>query len=181
MQKNEERISTVSATGSNGEGIIKDEGYIVFVPFAIAGEKIKYKVLKVNKQIAYGKLLEVLTPAEERVRPKCPVFGKCGGCQLQHVKYSSQLKIKEENISAAFKKIAGLNVIVKPTVKGSNEWGYRNKLQLPVGVLNGETVIGFYAENSHRIIPINDCPINASCYTQLKGMMKVRIQVSFAK
>lgn len=162
MQKNEERISTVSATGSNGEGIIKDEGYIVFVPFAIAGEKIKYKVLKVNKQIAYGKLLEVLTPAEERVRPKCPVFGKCGGCQLQHVKYSSQLKIKEENISAAFKKIAGLNVIVKPTVKGSNEWGYRNKLQLPVGVLNGETVIGFYAENSHRIIPINDCPINAS-------------------
>ena len=162
MQKNQEFISTVSKMGSNGEAIIKDEGKVVFVPFAIAGEKIKYKVLEVTNKIAYGKLLEVLTPAEERVRPKCSVFGKCGGCQLQHVKYASQLKIKEENVKNAFSKIANLEVDVKPTVKGISEWGYRNKLQLPVGVVNGETVIGFYAENSHRIIPIEDCPINAS-------------------
>ena len=162
MLKNQELISTVSSIGSNGEGIIKDEGKVVFVPFAIAGEKIKYKVLKVSNKIAYGKLLEVLTPAEERVRPKCSVFGKCGGCQLQHIKYANQLKIKEENIKTAFSKIANLDVEVKSTVKGNSEWGYRNKLQLPVGQVNGQTVIGFYAENSHRIVPIEDCPINAS-------------------
>ena len=162
MQKNQEIISTVSSIGSNGEGIVKDEGKIVFVPFAIHGEKIKYKILKVSNKIAYGKLLEVLTPAEERVRPKCSVFGKCGGFQLQHVKYVNQLKIKEENVKNAFSKIANLSIEVKTTVKGSSEWGYRNKLQLPVGQVNGQTVIGFYAENSHRIIPIDDCPINAS-------------------
>ncbi len=162
MQKNQELISTVSSIGSNGEGIVNDEGKVVFVPFAIAGEKIKYKVLKVSNKIAYGKVLDVLTPAEERIRPKCPVFGKCGGCQLQHIKYANQLKIKEENVKTAFSKIANLSVEVKPTVKGNSEWGYRNKLQLPVGIVNGKTVIGFYAENSHRIVPIKDCPINAS-------------------
>lgn len=162
MQKNQELISIVSSMGSNGEGVIKDEGKIVFVPFAIAGEKVRYKVLKVSNKIAYGKLLEVLTPAEERVRPKCPLFGKCGGCQLQHIKYVNQLKIKEDNVKSAFNKIANLNVDVKSSIKGNSEWGYRNKLQLPVGQINGQTVIGFYAENSHRIIPIKDCPINAS-------------------
>lgn len=176
MNKNQELISTVSNIGSNGEGIIKDEGKVVFVPFAIAGEKIKYKVLKVTNKLAYGKLLEVLTPAEERVRPKCSVFGKCGGCQMQHVKYLNQLKIKEENVKNAFLKIANLKVEVKSTIKGASEWGYRNKLQLPVGVVDGQTVIGFYAENSHRIIPINDCPINASWTKNVISAFKKYIQ-----
>ena len=87
MQKNEERIGIVIAVGMNGEGILKDEDTIIFVPFALPTEKIKYKVLKVTKKCAYGKLIEVLTPSEERVRPRCKVFEKCGGCQLQHIDY----------------------------------------------------------------------------------------------
>ena len=161
MQKNEEKIGLVLSNGVGGEGVIKDEGVVVFVPFSIAGEKVKYKVLKVAKNIAYGKLIEVFTPAHERIRPKCPVFTKCGGCQLQHIYYANQLKIKEENVASAFKKIAGLEVTVLPTVKGVSEWRYRNKLQLPVRESNGQTTIGFYAENSHRVVPIIDCPINA--------------------
>ena len=160
--KNEIKEGTVVAIGMNGEGVLKDGGKTVFVPFAITGERIKYKILKETDNIAYGKVLEIFTPAEERVRPKCPVFGKCGGCQLQHIRYAAQLKIKEDNIANCFRKIAFLDVNVKPTVRGENEFGYRNKLQLPVSVdANGNTVIGFYAENSHRVVPISDCPINA--------------------
>lgn len=162
MNKNDVREGTVIAMGMNGEGVIKDDGKIVFVPFTITGEKIKYKILKNTANLAYGKVLEVFTPAEERVRPKCPVFGKCGGCQLQHIRYASQLKIKEDNIVNCFQKIAFLDVQVKPTVRGDDEFGYRNKLQLPVSVdSQGNTVIGFYAENSHRVVPVTDCPINA--------------------
>ena len=162
MIKNEERIGTVVAMGMNGEGVLKEDGVVVFVPLAMTGEKIKYKVLKVARGYAYGKVLEVLTPAEDRVRPKCPVFGKCGGCQLQHVRYPLQLKIKEEKIANCFKKIAFCEVDVKPAVRGDDEYGYRNKLQLPVSVDKfGKTVIGFYAENSHRVVPVTDCPINA--------------------
>ena len=161
MIKNEVKEGTVIAIGMNGEGILKEEGKVVFVPFTLVGEKIKYKVLKVSSGVVYGKVLEVLTPADERIRPKCPVFGKCGGCQLQHVKYANQLKIKEDKVATCFKKIAFLNIKVYPTVKGDNEFGYRNKLQLPVSTdSEGNNIIGFYAENSHRVIPVDDCPIN---------------------
>ncbi|MBQ8426938.1 MAG: 23S rRNA (uracil(1939)-C(5))-methyltransferase RlmD, partial [Clostridia bacterium] len=114
-----------------------------------------------TSKCAYGKLLEVIVPSEIRVRAECPVFGKCGGCQLQHIKYQNQLKIKEDTIVGCFKKIANLDVEVFPTVKGNHNFRYRNKLQLPVTFNGKETVIGFYAEGSHRVVPIEDCLINA--------------------
>ncbi|MBQ3115689.1 MAG: 23S rRNA (uracil(1939)-C(5))-methyltransferase RlmD [Clostridia bacterium] len=162
MKKNEERVGIVSALGVNGEGIIKEEDAVVFVPFALVGEKVKYKVLKVAKKCVYAKLIEVLTPAENRVRAKCPVFEKCGGCQLQHIKYVQQLKLKESGIESTFKKIANLSVKVKPTIKGDDHYRYRNKLQLPVVQTDIGVIIGFYAENSHRVVAIDDCYINAS-------------------
>lgn len=161
MEKNEERVGLVVGVGSGGEGIIKQDGTVVFVPFALLGEKVRYKVLKVTPKCAFGKVIEVLTPAESRVRPKCPVFGKCGGCQLQHLKYVQQLKNKEENVATCFKKIANLDVKVKSAVKGEDSYRYRNKLQLPVVQTDKGIVIGFYAENSHRVVPITDCCINA--------------------
>ena len=87
MEKNEEYIGIVEKTGSNGEGILKNGDYTVFVPYALPEEKIKYKVLKVKKNICFAKLIELYVPSEERVRPKCRVYEKCGGCQLQHLKY----------------------------------------------------------------------------------------------
>ncbi len=161
MKKNEERVGIVSAMGSGGEGVIKQDGTVVFVPYTLVGEKIRYKVLKVTSKCAYGKVLEIYSPAEIRERAICPVFGKCGGCQLQHIRYANQLKIKEENIASCFKKIAGIEVDVKSTVKGDNNCRYRNKLQLAVGQSPEGAKIGFYAENSHRIIAVDDCIINA--------------------
>ena len=160
MVKNQEKIGVVIALGMNGEGIVKDEDYTIFVPFALPTEKIKYKVLKVSKKCVYGKLLEVLTPAEERVRVKCKAFTKCGGCQLQHLRYSSQLSTKENNIKTCFSKIANLKVEVSSAVKGECEYRYRNKLQLPVRQTETGAILGFYAENSHRVIEIEDCEIN---------------------
>lgn len=162
MEKNQELIGTVSVTGSSGEGIIKQDGLTIFVPFALAGEKVRYKVLKVKSNLVYAKLLEVLTPSEIRVRPKCSVFTKCGGCQLQHVKYCHQLVIKEEGIKVTFRKVAGLDVDVKKTMQGDDCFRYRNKLQLPVAHSPEGAKIGFYAENSHRVVEISDCLINAT-------------------
>lgn len=160
IKKNDELIGTITDMGSEGEGIVKINNLVVFLPFGIVGEKVKFKILKVSSQFAYGKIIEILTPAEQRVRPKCSAFGKCGGCQLQHLKYACQLKYKEDNVKKCFQKIANLSVEVKPTFKSALEYGYRNKLQLPVGIVDGKTEIGFYAENSHRIIALEDCPIN---------------------
>ncbi len=161
IEKNDSICAVTDAVGSNGEGIVRHEGITFFVPACLPGEKVRFKVLKIKGNIGYGKLEEVLTPAEERVRPKCPVFSRCGGCCLQHVNYSTQLAHKAHIIKDALRKIGGLNVDVPTTVKSDFPYGYRNKLQLPVGVdKDGNTVMGFYAEHSHRIIPITACAIH---------------------
>lgn len=159
MRKNDEFIGNVSAVGSNMEGIVRIDNYVCFVPFALIGEKIKFKVLKTTKNIAFCKLIEVLTPAEQRVRSRCCVYGKCGGCQLQHLRYKDQLKQKTQTVSDCLRKIGGIEFDVLPTIKSDNEYEYRNKLQLPVRFDGNGALIGFFANNSHRVVETEDCPI----------------------
>ena len=172
MKKNDVVIGVVSAMGCNYEGIVKTDGTVCFVPFSLNGEKVEFKVLKVNKNLAYGKLIEVLTPADERVRPVCKYFKKCGGCRLQHVKYREQLKFKTAQVKDCFRKIAGINAEVLPTLKSLNEYNYRNKLQLPVRDVDGETKIGFFAENTHRLIEVDGCAIQQDWANKIISIFK---------
>lgn len=161
MEKNSEFTGLVESLGSNGEGIVHIGETVFFAPFTAVGEKVKFRALKVKNHIGYAKALEILTPADERVRPNCPLFTKCGGCQLQHLRYGAQLKLKSKTVRDALYKIAGIEAEVPLTVKSDFQYEYRNKLQIPVGVdKNGENVIGFYAERSHRIVPVQRCPIH---------------------
>ena len=161
IEKNQSICAVVDSLGSAGEGVIRHEGVTFFVPACLVGEKVRFKVLKIKNNIGYGKLEEVLTPAEERVRAKCPVFMRCGGCALQHMDYAYQLAYKSGMVKDTLRKIAGLVVEVPVAVKSDLPYGYRNKLQLPIGVdKDGNTVVGFYAERSHRIIPISSCAIH---------------------
>lgn len=163
IHKNEEFEGVVEGLGTDGEGIIKIQGTTAFVPFCLVGEKVRFKVLKVKGNIAYGKLIEVLTPSYARVNPVCPVFGKCGGCDLQHMNYESQLKFKRDSVANALKKIGGIYAAVNDTVPCEKPFGYRNKLALPVGKDgDGNTAVGFYARRSHRIIPTKTCAIQSA-------------------
>lgn len=173
IEKNDIICAVTSAIGSNGEGIIKHEGITFFVPACLPGEKVRFRVLKVKGNIGYGKVEEILTPAEERVREKCPVFSKCGGCCLQHLDYPMQLAHKSTVVKDALRKIGGINVQVPLAVKSDIAYGYRNKLQIPVGIdKEGKTVIGFYAEHSHRIIPVNACAIHPEWAEKLIAAVK---------
>ena len=173
IEKNTSICAVASGIGSNGEGIIRHEGITFFVPACLPGEKVRFKVLKVKGNIGYGKVEEILTPAEERARAKCPVFSRCGGCCLQHLEYSAQLRHKSNVVKDALRKIAGLQIEVPVTVKSDLSYGYRNKLQLPVGVdKTGETVIGFYAERSHRIVAVDACAIHPEWAEKLIAIVK---------
>ncbi len=160
MQKNDVFEGCAEALGTGGEGIVHIGDTTVFVPYLLAGEKARIRILKAKGNIAYGKAEEILIPAEERVRPVCPVFFKCGGCRLQHMRYRAQLRFKTELVANSLKKIAGITAKVEHCERSDKEYGYRNKLQLPVGVLGGENAIGFYAERSHRIVKTDECPIH---------------------
>lgn len=167
MKKNEEAIGIVTALGMNGEGIVKREGVPVFIPFALEGETVSYRIVKVKKSFAFGKLLSVLTPSASRADPVCPVYGKCGGCQLQHMKYAAQLEYKQRYVEDCFKKIAFLEHAANSVVP-SEPFRYRNKLQLPAGE---NASFGFFAVNSHRVVPISDCPIQPAWAAQIIRIM----------
>ena len=122
IEKNQERISVVAAVGAGGEGIVKEEGCVIFLPFVFSGEKVRYKILKVKKNVAFGKVLEVLAPARERVRPVCPLFTKCGGCRLQHLAYPDQLELKRAAAADCFHKIAGLDLEIPPAVPAERQY-----------------------------------------------------------
>lgn len=160
MEKNETVVAIAESLGSNGEGVVRAGGITIFVPYLLPGEKAEIKILKRKGNIAYGKITELLAPAEERVRPHCSVFTRCGGCQLQHMRYRSQLKLKTAFVKDALRKIGNIEFPVTPCVKSESEYGYRNKLQLPIGRVEGKNVVGFYAERSHRIVPAEECPIH---------------------
>ena len=173
MKKNDSICAAVEGLGSSGEGIIRHEGATFFVPSCLPGEKVRFKILKLKDNIGFGKVEEILAPAEERVQPQCGAFLRCGGCRLQHVGYDAQLKIKSNIVRDCLKKIAGIEFDVPLAVKSDLEYGYRNKLQLPIGVdANGDDVIGFYAERSHRIISIDSCAIHPDWAGKLIAVIK---------
>ncbi len=173
IEKNDSICAVTDAVGTNGEGIIRHEGITFFVPACLPGEKVRFRVLKIKGNIGYGKVEEILTPAEERVRPKCPVFSRCGGCCLQHLDYGAQLAHKSKTVKDTLRKIAGISIDVPTAVKSDLSYGYRNKLQLPVGIdKDGNSVIGFYAEHSHRIVPITACAIHPEWAEKLIALLK---------
>ena len=160
MEKNDRLVVTCDTLGTQGEGVVRHGGATLFVPYLLPGERAEVKVLKVKGNVAYAKIEEIVTPAEERVRPQCAVFERCGGCQLQHLKYRAQLRFKTYVVKETLRKIGGVDVPVAPCERSEKEYGYRNKLQLPIGRRGEANAVGFYAERSHRIVPTEACPIH---------------------
>ncbi len=173
MEKNDIVCAITESLGSNGEGVIRHERVTFFVPACLPGEKVRFKILKLKGNIGYGKLEEILTPAEMRARAKCPVFLRCGGCDLQHIGYPDQLAFKAARVKDCLKKIAGIQIEVPEAVASDLPYGYRNKLQMPIGVdKEGNTVVGFYAERSHRIVSVESCAIHPDWSGKIVAIVK---------
>lgn len=143
-----------------GEAVGRPNNFAIFVAGGIPGEEVRVRITEVKKNFGRGKLLEVLTSSPYRATAPCDVYEGCGGCQLQHVEYAEQLKLKRQIVVDAIERIGGLKgVTVHPTISGAED-GYRNKAQFPLGY-KGKLGIhtGFYAAGSHRIIPNDHCRI----------------------
>lgn len=172
VKKNEEYLTKILDMTHDGLGVAKIDGFAIFVDGAITGESVKIKVLKVTKNFAYGKLLEIIEPSGDRRPVICENFKKCGGCNLLHMSYQSTLEFKRKVVKDCFKRIGHRDVDVMPTVGMEEPYSYRNKVQFPVGVLDGMIVTGFYSERSHNIVPIADCSIQSKIANKLIGNIR---------
>ncbi|MBO5772481.1 MAG: class I SAM-dependent RNA methyltransferase, partial [Clostridia bacterium] len=152
---------SIDSQGVDGVGIAKHGEYTVFVPYALAGDQIVAKVNFVNKRkpIAFADLKKVEVPSKDRVVAPCPVFGKCGGCNLQNATYESQLKFKAEKVQRNLAKLGGLTVDCPKIVASPMQFGYRNKIALPVAGRKGNVLLGMYKQGSHNVValPDNNC------------------------
>ena len=173
MNKND--IITVEISGlandGNGVGRTKD-GIVVFVPLSAVGDKLSVKILKVCKSHCYGKIEEILSPSPDRIKPDCPVFGRCGGCSFRHISYEAELRAKDNFIRDAFTRIGGLEPEFLPIMANCQTESYRNKAQYPVGKdKNGNTVCGFYADRSHSIVPCESCRLEQPIFADIRGFI----------
>ncbi len=146
--------------GSNGEGVAKCGVYPIFVPFAVKGDVVRARITWTSKDYAFGEIVEIVEPSAYRVKPPCPYFEKCGGCDIQNVEHSFQLEMKSENVKRSLKKVGGLDVNV-PLPVSLNEWEYRNKLALPFGQnkKTGRVYLGFFEKRSHSVVPMKWCKL----------------------
>ena len=158
IKKNDQFVVKIESLGLKGEGVCHVNGQVVFVQFALPGEEVLIQIVNTKTKIAIGKVVKFLSKSEHRVEPACPYFGKCGGCDLMHMDYPYQLEFKREQVQKNLKNIGHIDVNVD-ACQESRPLFYRNKMSLPISGESGETKIGFYRENSHDLIEIDDCLI----------------------
>lgn len=161
MKKNDKLILDITDITNEGMGVGHADGMAVFVPFTAVGDQIEALVVKVKSSYAYGKCINIIKSSENRTEPFCAAFKKCGGCQLMHMTYSSQLEAKKKFIYDALTRLGGQDKNLQIDMIGATDiTGYRNKMVYPIGEdKDGKTVCGFYAQRSHSIVPLKACTL----------------------
>ena len=171
MKKNDILTGTVIDYTHEGNGVVKIDGYPIFIPQTVKGEMVTFKLIKQNKGFGIGKLMSIETESPDRVEPPCIYYQQCGGCNIQHLSYSAQLIMKKNQVKNLVQKMTKLDIPVRDIIGMDNPWRYRNKSQLPVQYQNG-IVTGFYRPRSHDIVPIEECLIQKVSHDELMNTIR---------
>ena len=189
MQKNDIIELKIEDITEQGEGIGKVSGYALFVKDTVPGDYVRAKVIKAKKNYGYAKLMEVLTPSADRVSPRCPAAGPCGGCQLQAMRYPAQLDFKRKKAGEHLRRIGGFTVLyekdpqrcplpentvyVEPVLGMDDPWEYRNKFLVPVRKSRDNRIMtGFYAGRTHAVIETPHCFLGEAVYDEILAVVR---------
>ncbi len=162
----------ISGFAHDGAGVGKYEGFTVFVPHTVPGEKVRARLTSVKKTYGKASCLEILEMHPHRTEPRCPVYKICGGCQIQHISYETQLEYKRQQVVDHFARIGGMEVSIRPVLGMEEPWRYRNKAQVPFGVQKGKVAAGFYAPRTHQIVDMDACLIQHELNDQVIRKVK---------
>jgi len=162
-------VVTIKRIGINGEGVGYYKRKAVFVPGALPGEVVKATVTGAEPNRLTAEIAAIEKRSPHRVKPPCPVYDRCGGCQLQHMDYAGQLAAKEELVREAFARFAGLEgdaLPLRPIIGMEEPWRYRNKAQLQAGrTSGGKLALGLYEPGSRRLVDIAECAVQHPAVT----------------
>jgi tRNA/tmRNA/rRNA uracil-C5-methylase (TrmA/RlmC/RlmD family) len=139
-----------------GKGVARTNGKAVFVPYVIDGESVSASITREHKKFLEAELEIILTASPHRVEPRCPYFGRCGGCVYQHIEYEHQLALKWRQVKETLRRIGGLKEPpMRPFIPSPIEYKYRNRITVHVR----DSVIGFFRRESNKLLGIEQCPI----------------------
>ncbi len=172
MKKNDEFELLITGMTAEGNGVGHKDGMAVFVSNTAVGDTVLAHAIKVKKNYAVAKAMEIITPSADRIEADCPVFNRCGGCVYRHISYDAELKIKQQKVDDAFKRIGGLDVTLQPIVGSAKTDFYRNKAQLPVGNEKGNIKVGFYSFHSHHIVDCGCCKLQPEVFSEIAEKFK---------
>jgi 23S rRNA (uracil1939-C5)-methyltransferase len=177
VQKGQIIECVIHGFGHSGTGVGRYDGFAIFIGGALPGEQVKVRVTKVKKTFAEGELLQVLAAHPERIDPVCPHFDSCGGCQLQHISYEEELKLKQQQVEDQLQRIGLFSDVTIHPVKGmENPWSYRNKVQIPFATVEGKVVAGFYQLGTHQVVDMETCFIQNELQTELTKRIKQLVE-----
>ena len=173
-------IEDLSLTG-DGVGRWGPQQRVVFVPDTVPGDRITVRLLHVKPNFAQGQLQDLIHASPDRVRPACMVADKCGGCQWQPVDYAYQLTAKRNQVLQALERIGQFQAPpVDPVLAAPSPLGYRNKVTYPLGLKQSRGQIkvqaGYYRKGSHRLVNLNQCPVQDPRLNPLLAQIKQDIQ-----
>jgi 23S rRNA (uracil1939-C5)-methyltransferase len=168
----------ITDLNDSGDGVGRVKGRVVFIPDTAPGDLALVRLVRVKPQYAYGKLQQLLETSPHRIRPRCIVADKCGGCQWQHIDYKYQLEAKRHQVIQALERIGGFShPPVDSVLTGDVDLGYRNKATYPLGKsATGQIQAGYYKKGSHHLINLNQCPVQDPRLNPLLAEVKQDIQ-----
>lgn len=136
------------------------QGKTVFVPRVLEGEQVEAEIVEEKPGFARARLVQVLRPSAQRINPGCPYFSQCGGCHYQHTSYEHQLEIKTAILRETLRRVGKLELNSDVSIHPSPPWNYRNRTRFQVRS-DGEFTAGFFEPGSHRVLPVEHCPISS--------------------
>ena len=168
----------ITDLNTNGEGVGRYEGKVVFVPNTVTGDRALAKIIQSKAKFSKAKVQQLLMPSPHRIRPHCIVADKCGGCQWQHIDYQYQREAKRQQIIQAFQRIGGFEDIeVRPILHTATSLNYRNKSTYPFGrSATGQVQAGYYRQGTHKLVNLNQCPVQDERLHPLLKEIKQDIQ-----
>ena len=160
---------TIDGYASDGSGVGRLEGMVVFVPGALRGEVCQVQLTHVGRSALWGRVKTILTPSPARIPPDCPYDAQCGGCRFRHMDYAEELQAKRARVEDALCRIGGASVRVEAVLGAGCPARYRNKAQFPAAP---GPKIGFYREHSHQVVDVADCLLQSPAAARLRAAVK---------
>lgn len=165
---------TIESYGSDGGGIARRDGMVIFVAGGLRGEECDVKIDKVGRSATWGHVTAVVTPSPARIPIDCPYDSACGGCQFRHMTYAEELEAKRTRVTDALQRIGGQTAEVSVIHGAENTERYRNKVQFPVAP---GPKIGFYARRTHRVTDVSDCLLQPQTAARLRDAVAMWMKI----